>query len=287
MSQQLKLNLAYFVRAMAARERELRLGQTAASLSFISLLAMVPLLTVVLATLASVPVFSHILDAVQLMLVQHLLPDGFANMIYRYLHQFVAKARTLSLIGIGFLLVTATIMMLTLDRTLNLIWRVKTPRPLLHRLSVYWLALILGPILVGAGAALAIFVAGGKRAMADSMIGIQWWDVANLCLTVSAFALCYRWIPNVDVRWRDALIGAAAGAVLSELARLAFFGYFTAVPTYQQVYGPLAAIPALLIWAYLTWWVFLAGALLASILPNWRAVSARISAGKTTVGDKT
>lgn len=287
MSQQLKLNLAYFLRAMAARERELRLGQTAASLSFISLLAMVPLLTLALATLASFPIFSEILDAVQLVVVQHLLPDGFATMIYRYLHQFVAKARTLSLIGIGFLLVTATIMMLTLDRTLNLIWRVKKPRPLLHRLSVYWLALILGPILVGAGAALAIFVAGGKRGMAGGLAGIEWWDLVNLGLTVSAFALCYRWIPNVEVRWRDALIGAAAGAVLSELARLVFLGYFTAVPTYQQVYGPLAAIPALLIWTYLTWWVFLAGALLASILPSWRAVSARISAGKTAMGGKT
>ncbi|WVN41351.1 YihY family inner membrane protein [beta proteobacterium MWH-UniP1] len=287
MSTQLKLNLAYFVRAMAARERELRLGQTAASLSFISLLAMVPLLTLAFATLASFPIFSKILEAVQLLVVQNLLPDGFATMIYRYINQFIAKARTLSLIGIGFLLVTATIMMLTLDRTLNLIWRVRKPRPLLHRISIYWMALILGPILVGAGASLAIVLAGGKRGMSSGFLGVEWWDLVNLGLTVAAFALCYRWIPNVEVRWRDALMGALAGAVLSEIAREVFLGYFTAVPTYQQVYGPLAAIPALLIWTYLTWWVFLAGALLASILPSWRAVSARISVSKKTTGDKT
>ncbi len=287
MSTQLKLNLAYFVRAMAARERELRLGQTAASLSFISLLAMVPLLTLAFATLASFPIFSKILEAVQLLVVQNMLPDGFATMIYRYINQFIAKARTLSLIGIGFLLVTATIMMLTLDRTLNLIWRVRKPRPLLHRISIYWMALILGPILVGAGASLAIVLAGGKRGMSSGFLGVEWWDLVNLGLTVAAFALCYRWIPNVEVRWRDALMGALAGAVLSEIAREVFLGYFTAVPTYQQVYGPLAAIPALLIWTYLTWWVFLAGALLASILPSWRAVSARISVSKKTTGDKT
>ncbi len=286
MSTQLKLNLAYLARAMAARERELRLGQTAASLSFVSLLAMVPLLTLAFATLASFPIFSKILEAVQLIVVQNMLPDGFANTIFRYINQFIAKARTLSLIGIGFLLITATIMMLTVDRTLNLIWRVRKPRPLLHRISIYWVALVLGPILVGAGASLAILVAGGKRGMALGFWGVQWWDLVNLGLTIAAFATCYRWIPNVNVRWRDALIGALAGAVLSEIAREIFLGYFTSIPTYQQVYGPLAAIPALLIWTYLTWWVFLAGALLASILPSWRAVSARISSNKKTTGDK-
>ncbi len=286
MSTQLKLNLAYLARAMAVRERELRLGQTAASLSFVSLLAMVPLLTLAFATLASFPIFSKILEAVQLIVVQNMLPDGFANTIFRYINQFIAKARTLSLIGIGFLLITATIMMLTVDRTLNLIWRVQKPRPLLHRISIYWVALILGPILVGAGASLAILLAGGKRGMASGFLGVQWWDLVNLGLTIAAFATCYRWIPNVNVRWRDALIGALTGAVLSEIAREIFLGYFTSIPTYQQVYGPLAAIPALLIWTYLTWWVFLAGALLASILPSWRAVSARISGNKKTTGDK-
>jgi membrane protein len=122
--------------------------------------------------------------------------------------------------------------------------------------------------------------------MSSGFLGVDWWDLINLGLTVAAFALCYRWIPNVTVRWRDALIGALVGAVLSELARLVFLGYFTAMPTYQQVYGPLAAIPALLIWTYLTWWVFLAGALLASILPSLEAVGARISVGQETVGDK-
>jgi len=260
MLRHLKSDLLLLSRVMAERSRELRLGQSAASLSFASLMALVPLLTVVLATITAFPIFAHLRETVQTLLYQSLLPDAFANTIFRYLNQFVAKARTLSIVGIGFLLVTATVMMLTLDRTLNLLWRVKTPRPLLHRLSVYWLALLLGPVLVGAGAALATLLAGG-----------------NLMLTTAAFTLCYRWIPNVHVRWKHALLGGAIGAGLSELARAVFAGYFVAVPTYQQVYGPLAAIPALLIWTYLTWWVFLAGALLTSVLPEWRRVGASIS----------
>ena len=277
MSEQLKSRLSILVRIMASRTQELRLGQSAASLSFMSLLAMVPLLTVVLATLTAFPIFKKLQEAVQLVLIENLLPQGFANTIFRYLNQFVTKARTLSLVGIGALVATATVMMLTLDKTLNLIWRVKTPRPFLHRLSVYWLVLLIGPILVGAGAALAIFLAGGKRAMTDSFLGVEWWDFVNFTLTFLAFFLCYRWIPNLPVRGRDAAIGAVVGAGLSELARLMFLGYFGAVPNYQQVYGPLAAIPALLIWTYLSWWVFLAGALLAASLPEWRGASARIS----------
>ena len=277
MSEQLKSRLSILVRIMAGRTQELRLGQSAASLSFMSLLAMVPLLTVVLATLTAFPIFKKLQEAVQLVLIENLLPQGFANTIFRYLTQFVTKARTLSLVGIGALVATATVMMLTLDKTLNLIWRVKTPRPFLHRLSVYWLVLLIGPILVGAGAALAILLAGGKRAMTDSFLGVEWWDFVNFTLTFLAFFLCYRWIPNLPVRGRDAAIGAVVGAGLSELARLMFLGYFGAVPNYQQVYGPLAAIPALLIWTYLSWWVFLAGALLAASLPEWRGASARIS----------
>ncbi|CAM8627420.1 Rbn Ribonuclease BN family enzyme [Burkholderiales bacterium] len=277
MSEQLKSRLSILVRIMAGRTQELRLGQSAASLSFMSLLAMVPLLTVVLATLTAFPIFKKLQEAVQLVLIENLLPQGFANTIFRYLNQFVTKARTLSLVGIGALVATATVMMLTLDKTLNLIWRVKTPRPFLHRLSVYWLVLLIGPILVGAGAALAILLAGGKRAMTDSFLGVEWWDFVNFTLTFLAFFLCYRWIPNLPVRGRDAAIGAVVGAGLSELARLMFLGYFGAVPSYQQVYGPLAAIPALLIWTYLSWWVFLAGALLAASLPEWRGASARIS----------
>ena len=277
MSEQLKSRLSNLVRIMTGRTQELRLGQSAASLSFMSLLAMVPLLTVVLATLTAFPIFKKLQEAVQLVLIENLLPQGFANTIFRYLNQFVTKARTLSLVGIGALVATATVMMLTLDKTLNLIWRVKTPRPFLHRLSVYWLVLLIGPILVGAGAALAILLAGGKRAMTDSFLGVEWWDFVNFTLTFLAFFLCYRWIPNLPVRGRDAAIGAVVGAGLSELARLMFLGYFGAVPNYQQVYGPLAAIPALLIWTYLSWWVFLAGALLAASLPERRGASARIS----------
>lgn len=284
MVQQLKSNLQFLFKAMAARERELRLGQTAASLSFISILALVPLLTVVLATLASFPIFSKILEAVQLVIVQNLLPDGFAMVIYRYLNQFVAKARTLSVVGIGFLLLTATMMMLTLDRTLNLIWRVRRPRPLMHRISIYWLALLLGPILVGAGASLAMLVAQTEKVQV-SFFGIEWSDVLNVLLVCAAFTLCYRWIPNARVAWRDALVGGVVGAVVTEIGRALFLGTFAALPTYRQVYGPLAAIPALLIWTYLSWWVFLAGALLASILPEWRAAGASISAMKDKGGE--
>lgn len=277
MSQLLKSRLVSLARLMDDRARELRLGQSAASLSFTSLMALVPLLTVVLATLALFPVFDRIRDAVQVVLLENLLPEGFSAIIFKYLNQFVMKARTLSIVGIVFLLVTATLMMLTLDRTLNLLWRVSRPRPLLHRLSIYWLALLLGPVLVGSGAALAIFLAGGSRGLNSGFLGLQWWDLVNLMLTLAAFTLCYRWIPNAAVRWKDALTGAWVGAVAAELARVLFVSYVASVPTYQQVYGPLAAIPALLIWTYLTWWVFLAGALLASVLPEWRALGASIS----------
>jgi len=256
------------------RFNALRLGQAAASLSFAWLLAMVPLLTVSLALSTSFFDLEDIRKSAQALIFEHFLPQGIGGQLTRYLDQFLRKAASLSLLGFVFLALTATIMMLTLDKTLNLIWGVSQHRPFLKRLLMYWVALFVGPLVAGGGS-LAL-------SMLERRSPSTWFDWTNLFVTFLALVLCYRILPNAPVAWRHAAVGALCAAILTEIGQAFFGGILGSIPTYRQIYGPLAAFPLFLIWTYLTWWIFLLGALVASQMPWVPSSSASMSKKEET-----
>ncbi|NBT34414.1 MAG: YihY family inner membrane protein [Betaproteobacteria bacterium] len=279
--QLLQSRLGLFVVLVWRRFWDLRLGQAAASLSFSWLLAMVPLITVSLALVTSLSNFEDIRKSIQALIFEHFLPQGLGGQISRYLDQFVRKAASLSLVGFALLSLSATFMMLTLDRTLNLIWDTARPRPLAKRIAIYWVALLLGPIAAGLGTSLLSWLAGSPREF-GTLFGLAWWDWTNIALTALAYTFFYRFLPNTRVEWSHAAWGGAIAAVLTEVAQQVFGGVLVSVPTYRQIYGPLAAIPLLLIWTYLNWWLFLLGALLASLMPQWQRSGASMGLKEIT-----
>src|SRR5690349_1377263 len=137
-------------RTLTERFREDRLGLTASSLTFTTTIALVPLVTVALALFSAFPMFNKIQLAVQSWLVQSLVPDAIARQVLGYLTQFSGKASRLGAVGLGALLVSALALVLTIDRTLNGIWRVRRPRPLAQRVLIYWAVMTLGPLVLGA-----------------------------------------------------------------------------------------------------------------------------------------
>lgn len=272
-----------FLGTVWRRAGELRLGQSAASLSFSWLLAMVPLITVSLAIVTSFPVFDEIRVSLQKLIVQHFIPDGVGQQLSRYLDQFVRRAGSLSLVGFVVLALTATVMMFTLDKTLNLIWGVERPRAFWKRLLIYWAAILVGPLAVGGGTAALSWLASGHVRW-FSVGGMAWWDWMNLLLTWATYSLCYRYLPNTRVWMRHAAVGGLCAAVLTEMAQQSFGSLLGAMPTYRQVYGPLAAIPLFMVWTYLSWWFFLLGALLASLLPILEESGASMTRSTTRIG---
>jgi membrane protein len=91
-----------------------------------------------------------------------------------------------------------------------------------------------------------------------------------LPLTVLAFTLMYVYLPNCRVEWRDAVVGGLCAAVAFELAKRGFGFYIRRIPTYTAVYGAFAVVPLFLLWMYLSWFITLAGAMIASALPAIR-----------------
>ena len=140
-ARQLLQNLAQFpwrsaLVTLRERVNEDRLALSAGSLTFTTTIALVPFFTVVLALFTAFPMFSKLQGALQTWLVQSLVPDAIARQVLGYLTQFAGKASRLGAFGVAVLFFTALSLVLTIDRTLNGIWRVRRARPLGQRALV-------------------------------------------------------------------------------------------------------------------------------------------------------
>lgn len=251
------------------RLREERLPQVAGSLTFTTTLALVPLLTIVLAVLTTFPVFDQLRTSLDIWFVQTLMPRAIANTISANLNQFASKAKGLSALGGVLLLMTTTTMMVMIERAFNQIWGVRRPRPWAQRVLVYWALITLGPILFGLSlsATSQLFSATDGLARSLPFVGALFYTLVSVALTTGAYTMLYMAVPNRRVHWRDALWGGLAAAIAFEIAKRGFALYIRQFPTYAIIYGALAALPLFLVWTYVSWLITLVGAVLTAALP--------------------
>lgn len=261
-------------RFAAKRSSEDRIAQVAGSLTFTTMLAIVPLATVAFALFTAFPIFSTFQASLQTFLAQHLMPDQINSQIFRYLNQFASKAKGLTTAGMIVLFVTSVMTMMTVESAFNLIWRVPKPRPFAQRVLVYWAIITLGPLLIGVSLSITSHLFTQTNSLANGYVSplIEWaLSGAALPLTGLAFTMLYVYLPNCSVQWRDAVVGGLCAAIAFELAKRGFGFYVRRIPTYTAVYGAFATVPMFLIWVYLSWFITLAGATIVSALPAIRA----------------
>lgn len=258
------------LRTLRQRFREDRLGLTAGSLTFTTLISLVPLVTVMLALFTAFPMFYKFQDALQKYFLQALVPDSIARPVLGALTQFASKANRLGTFGLVVLVFTAVALMLTIDRTLNSIWRVRKPRPVTQRVLVYWAAVTLGPLLLGVSLTFTSYaISASKGFVADLPGGVSFLlNTLEFVLLSGAMAGLFHYVPNTHVQWRHALAGGVFAAAGFELAKRGLGWYLSSVPTYANVYGAFATVPILLIWIYLGWVIVLLGAVIAAYAPS-------------------
>ncbi|MBI3284508.1 MAG: YihY family inner membrane protein [Burkholderiales bacterium] len=259
-------NLFRFARQ---RLQEGRLPQVAGSLTFTTVLALVPVLTVALAIFTAFPLFNTFRTSLEAYFIQNLMPKGISNTILGYLTQFATKATRLSAVGGVALMMTAIATMAMIDKSFNQIWQVKRARPLLQRVLVYWAIVTLGPLLIGVSISITsyLFTATSGVVGAVPFIGSVFYTLVSISFTTGAFTLLYLAVPNRTVDWRDAACGGLFAAVAFEIAKRFFAVFVMRFPTYTIVYGALAAVPIFLLWIYLSWLITLIGAVIAAALP--------------------
>jgi membrane protein len=276
---------ADFCLAVFWRFYEERGLQTAGSLTYTTLLSLVPLITVALAVASAFPVFDDAIGTLQLFLLENFLPDAQGiDTITEQISNFSSNAGRLTAIGLGFFFVTAVMLMTTIDTALNRLFRVQRRRPLLQQVLMYWAVITLGPLLIGGSLSMTSFAVGASFGwLRLSIVGNALLAVLPFVFTCIALTLLYAVVPNRHVRPRDAIIGGVLAGIAFEFAKRGFAIYIGRFPTYSLIYGAFATIPIFLVWLYMSWVVVLAGATVTAMLPAYRYAEGKPIAGREFV----
>ena len=240
---------------------------TAAALTYQTLFAVVPLLTVMYAVLNAVEAFKDLSVEVEGFLFDNVVPENVVN-LQDYLHDFSTQAQSLSLPSLAFLGVTAFLMLFTIERTFNEIWRVREPRQGYQRFLMYWAVLSLGPILVGMGFVITTYLmAMPFLSDVDQYTGAL--GYLPILLSAAMLTLVYVVVPNCAVSFKHAVVGGLLVAIAFEMAKY-LFGFVMSRSSFEVIYGAFAAVPLFLLWIYVSWTIVLMGAELVKALGVYR-----------------
>ncbi|MFT4173737.1 MAG: YihY family inner membrane protein [Rhodocyclaceae bacterium] len=256
-----------------AKFNEVRVAQVAGSLTYTTLLSLVPLLAVVLSIMSQFAPFARLGLAMRGFLLDNLLPDRAGKVIATYAVQFSQKASNLTIVGTALLVITAVLLLQTVEHTLNHIWEVRRPRPWWLRLPTYWLALTLGPVLFAASVAATSELITVSLGWVDSpqWIGSVVYRVFPGILLSCFFGYLFHTVPHRRlVLWHSAVGGLVAGLGVMIIQRV--FGlYLARLPSFTLIYGAFSVVPIFLIWLYLSWIAILLGAIVAAVMPDFVA----------------
>jgi membrane protein len=236
--------------------------RAAGSLAFTSLLGLVPLATVTFAFVAQFPVFQDFLRVLENYLLRYTLPETASELVRKYVVGLASEAASLKGLWIFFVVVTAALVVDSVESEINAIWRIDRKRPILRRVLVYTIGVTAGPVMLGG----AIWIIRWIITLSITAVALDKSHISALAhiatffLAVAIFTLMYVIAPARKVKWRHGLIGGLLAAAAFELTRAGFTWYVAHSPTYEILYGALAAVPVFMLWVFLFWMIVLAGA---------------------------
>lgn len=249
-----------------------RCSENAAALTYMSLFALVPLLTVLYTMASAIPAFQGAEEHMQAFLFQHLVPQSSAT-IEQYINDFSQQARNLTGPGIGFLLVTAILMLRNIEHAFNHIWRARENRGALSSFLLYWAVLTLAPITIGLALALNTYLATYTQSLASfELLGTNATvvQITSLGLSTLGFSLIYAAVPNCPVPLKHAVFGGLFAALAFHVARFVFTQLVVS-SSITFIYGAFAAVPLFLLWIYVSWNIVLMGGILVHSLSAYES----------------
>lgn len=261
-------NFLIFLTQRAKSDTILRV---ASSLSYTSLIAIVPLFAIGLAIFSAFPVFSEIRDQIQMLMLQNVVPD-LEEEISLYFTSFVSATAKLTTVGVVGIAITAILLLSTIENSLNFIFKVYKPRSIKTKITLYWTVITLGPLLLGTAFSLRGYIYALENFMPDAIRGTQICLSALLpnILTILALMLLYVLVPNKKVNILHAFLGAFIATVLFFILRKCFSTFLASTNTYSVLYGALAIIPIMLIWLYLIWAAVIFGAVITAAISEFK-----------------
>jgi membrane protein len=264
------IKTADFLWFIAKRFDQDRCMQAASSLTFTTLLALVPIFTIALTIFSAFPVFSDYSNQIRNFILNNLVPAASAKVIGVYVQQFSENVGKLTAVGIIALVITALMVMQTIESAFNTIWRVSRPRPLIYRILIYWAILTIGPLFIGVSLSLTSWLIGFTTTLKQMhWITAFLLSLVPFLLTTLTIILLFMLVPNRRVPRTHAMIGGAVAGLAFELMKSGFGWYISNFTSYKIIYGAFASFPVFLIWLYFSWFVILLGAVITACISYW------------------
>ena len=260
-------NIHLFIKMLWSRINQDRLTTSSAGLAYTTILALVPLITVIFSLLSAFPMFDEVSLALKKIIYNNLVPTA-SDTIENYLEQFIGNTKKMTFMGVIGLIVTSLLLINSINTALNHIWKTKRKRSFMYNLTMYWTILTLGPILAGSSVAISSYVFSLKW-LSTAATGNFLLSTLPFFISVAGFWLLYSIIPTESVPFKESIVGAIVAAILFELGKRAFALYITSFPTYQLIYGVVSSIPIMLVWIYFSWCIVLFGAEFAATLTDF------------------
>jgi len=264
----LTVNPFRFLSRVVARLRDIDLARTAGSLSFTTLLAVVPLVTVAFSFVSRFPIFEDWLRVLEQFAMRHLLPSSAAVEIRSTITGLAEQAARLTGVSVAIIAVSAALAISTVEREINTIWGIRGGRSLPKRILVYALGMTAGPVLLGASISITTWLVMHSLAVVSlrRTLGHAIAEALPFLFATAGLTVLYKGVPARHVAFAPAFVAGALGAAALEAAKRGFGWYLAQVSTYQVIYGALAALPIFLLWIYLCWIIVLAGAALSATI---------------------
>lgn len=257
-----------FLRFLGAQYKQDGCREIAAALTYTTLFAIVPVMTVAFSILSAMPALKGRGQEIQQWAFDYFVPAA-GDKIQEHLSGFAEQAGNLTVIGVIFLVVTSVLLLRTIETVMNRIWKVTRPRKGMTSLLMYWAVLTLGPLLLGAGLGISSYLTS-VTLVTDTVAWLggmeRWLALLPFFFTTAMLSLLYIVVPNSHVPLRQGIAGAAVAALFFELAKGGFALFVGMAPSYRVVYGAFAAVPIFLLWVFISWSIVLFGAELVRAL---------------------
>ncbi|MFV2055799.1 MAG: YihY family inner membrane protein [Thiohalomonadales bacterium] len=279
-------SLLHFVLQVGRHYLRDRCFEASGNLAFTTVLSIIPITIIVVSILSKFNGISQATDKFQNFLFENLVPS-VAEDVINYFPQLISSTDKITAWSLIFLLVTAVLLLRSIDDAINTIWQLDEKANKSIRLHYYILVIVIAPVLLGLSFSLTSIVNFSVYiktipVMHDAeryLLG-----VVPLLLSTVAFTLLYKFSPRKYVSIKNAGIGGFIAALLFYMAKYLFTIYISSFPNYQIIYGALSFFPIFLIWIYISWSIILLGAEISHSL--WEGENKKIKTMEEAKGKK-
>lgn len=242
--------------------------EAVAILAYTTLIGLVPMLAVMLSLFSTSAWFEPFQHVIMQLVVAHLMPES-QPVIQNYLGLFAEQASRLALPGLVVMLVTTLILLWTVDQKINAMWDANLQRRWWVSLLNYLGVSLLGPLMLGLSLVASSYLLAWPLLWGDATVSWGFNRLLNslpIVFSILGFMLLYKLVPISTVSWNQAWWVALMATAKIEVLKMGFAWYIKAFPTYDLVYGALAAVPVFLLWLYLIWFILIWN---ACVLAQW------------------